>query len=310
MTKQEKVGLLGLGAMGARLARRLLEAGHRVTVWNRSPGPEEELLGLGAEAAKTPSEAARGAAFVLSMVRDDAASRAVWQGPEGALRSLAPGALAVELSTLTPTWTRRLAMAVQDVGGVFVESPVVGSRPQAEGGQLVALAAGPRDGVDRLRPLLAACCGRIFFLGEAGLGATAKLAVNAFFAVQVAAAGELVSFLRAGGIEDERWLDLIGQLPVVAPPLAASFGAMARREFAPQFPVELVAKDLGYFVAAADGAARSSPVRAAAALYRQAIEQGLGDLNLTAIVEIFQGAEATMGEAAVSEDRTVGGRMP
>ena len=118
------IAFLGLGAMGSRMAAHLIKAGHKLTVWNRTPKAAEALLAAGATWAKTPAEAARGADFVIAMVRDDAASRSVWCDPAtGALAAMQPGAIAIESSTLSVCWMRELGRLAQACRIGFVEAP-------------------------------------------------------------------------------------------------------------------------------------------------------------------------------------------
>lgn len=287
-TPNTTIAFLGLGAMGTRMAQRLLDAGHSITVWNRTPSAADALVESGARRAATPRQAVVDADVVVAMVRDDEASRQVWLGDDGAAAALGAGTLALDASTLTPEWTRELSTALTAQGAAFVEAPVVGSRPQAEAGQLICLVGGPKAEVDRATPILQAFAGRVVHLGEVGLGAVAKLAVNAFFATQVAAAAETVQFLRNAGIEDERWLDLFSNLPVVAPPIAGTMKGMALGQFPPMFPIELVEKDLGYFVRSAGAHGIPSPVTdTIRGLYAKAIDAGHGGDNIHGIVQIF-----------------------
>ena len=120
-----KISVLGLGAMGARMAAHLIKAGHDVTVWNRTADATRPLVAAGATQAQTPREAAAGAAFVVTMVRDDDASRRVWLDPDnGALAGMAAGAVAIESSTLTPGWIRELGHAIAERGVALLEAPV------------------------------------------------------------------------------------------------------------------------------------------------------------------------------------------
>lgn len=133
-----KVGFLGLGAMGSRMAANLLKAGHTVTVWNRSPEAAEALVASGARRASSPKEAAEGGDFVFAMVRDDKASQNVWlDATNGALAGMRSGAVAIESSTLTPEWIRELSQHFRAKGISLLDAPVSGSRPQAETAQLV-----------------------------------------------------------------------------------------------------------------------------------------------------------------------------
>lgn len=209
--------------MGSRLAASLLQAGHAVSVWNRTPERAEPLLALGARAAASPAEAANGAAFVLAVLRDDEASRIVWCDPnDGALAAMNAGAVAVECSTLTPDWIAALAQQANWRGIALVDAPLVGSRPQAEARQLVFLAGGAAEAVERARPVLLAAGAALHHAGGPGDGMRLKLAVNALFAIQVAALAELLSGLAAAGMPAPHVLEILGHLPVLS---AAGKGA-------------------------------------------------------------------------------------
>jgi 3-hydroxyisobutyrate dehydrogenase len=192
-----RIAVLGLGAMGSRMAARLLGAGHQVSVYNRSAGPAHDLVAAGAVAGKTPRAAAEGAEIVIAMVRDNEASRAIWcDEQDGALRGFGAGAIAIESSTLTPGWVRELGAEVQQAGARFLDAPVVGSRPQADAGQLIHLVGGDADIFDRAKGVLSALGGAAHHVGPVGAGARLKLAVNALFGVQVAALAELLALLK------------------------------------------------------------------------------------------------------------------
>ena len=163
------VAVLGLGAMGSRMAQRLLAAGWPVVVYNRTPGRAEALRAAGARWADTPREAAAQADVVISMVSDAAASAQLWLDPtQGAAEGLRAGAVAVEASTLTPAAIRALWPALAARGAALVDAPGVGSRPQAEAGALVSLASGPDDALDRITPILSAYSGTVRRCGALG----------------------------------------------------------------------------------------------------------------------------------------------
>lgn len=282
------VAVLGLGAMGSRLAARLLAAGHAVTVWNRSADAAAPLVAQGAAAAASPRAAVAGAGVVIAMLRDDEASRRVWLAAEdGALAGLPAGCIAIESSTLTLAWVGELAAAMAARGVGFLDAPVAGSRPQAEAGQLIHLVGGEAAVLDAARPVLAALGGAIHHAGAVGQGALLKLAVNTLFAVQVAAMAELVALLRHASPDAARLVDLLGATPVCSPAAKGAAASMLAGGFAPMFPVALVEKDLGYFEAAAPGA---MPVaQAARARFQEAIAAGLGGLHLTAVARLGHG---------------------
>ena len=210
------VSILGLGAMGARMAARLLAAGASVVVYNRSPGPVAALVEQGARAAATPREAAGEAEIV--MVRDDDASRFVWTDPErGALLGIRPGAIAIEASTLTPTWIVQLDQQARAAEVALLDAPVLGSRPQADAGALISLVGGQAQALARARPVLEAYSGAIHHVGPIAAGARAKLAVNALFGVSVAAVAELLAVLERGGLARAAAAELLAALPVTSP---------------------------------------------------------------------------------------------
>lgn len=284
-----KVAVLGLGAMGARMAKRLLDAGCAVTVWNRTEARAQDLVAAGATWAPTPRAAADGQQVVICMVRDDDASRAVWLHPEtGALAGLGPDAVALESSTLTPAWVEELARAHQAHDRAFLDVPVAGSRPQAEAGQLVYLVGGPEATLARVREVLGVMGGAVHHVGPVGAGTRLKLAVNALFGIQVAALGEALALLEKGGIGRAQAMAALGDMPVTSPALKGVGGLIAAGQFAPLFPIDLVEKDFGYVLAAAEAAGVECPTAAAVRdVYTRAQRDGWGDENIAAVAKVF-----------------------
>lgn len=270
-----KITVLGLGAMGTRLAARLVVAGHAVTVWNRAARDIP-----GATAAPSPRTAATGAEVVLAMLRDDAAAEAVWLDPAtGAMAGMDAGALGIDCSTLSPGMMQRLH-AARPAG--FVEAPVIGSRPQAEAGALIFLAAGPEADVARARPLLLQLGGAVHETGGPGTAAALKLMVNSLFAQQVAALAETISMLGPRGLDPAVAMRIFGETPVASPAMKGAAAGMLARVFQPMFPIELVVKDLGLAMDAGAG----SMTQAALAVYQRAIAAGLGAENITAVARL------------------------
>ena len=150
--EQTKIALLGLGLMGSGMAGRLLDAGYPLTIWNRTPGKAQALQARGARLAKSPREAAAGAAVVISMLADVPVCRDVWLGRGEALVDIAPGTILVESSTVTVEWIEELDRAAKEHGCDLVDAPVTGSKPQAEAGQLLFLAGGSSATVNKVSP--------------------------------------------------------------------------------------------------------------------------------------------------------------
>ncbi len=284
-----KVAFLGLGAMGRRMVRRLAATPVDLTVWSRS-GLPSDVQDLGLRLAASPAQAAAGAEVVLSMVTDDDASREVWLAPgTGALEGLAPGALAIECSTLTPEWVSALRVDVEKKRGRFLDAPVVGSRPQAEAGALVHLVGGDAADVDRARPQLAAMSSAIHHLGPTPAGAVAKLAANALFGVQVALVGELLGFAGKAGVDPKKLVEVLGALPILSGAAKVAAEAMLADKFAPMFPIDLVAKDFRYAGRAAASVGARVPVTSGAGrVFEEAAAHGLGGENLTAVAKRYR----------------------
>jgi 3-hydroxyisobutyrate dehydrogenase len=283
-----KVTVLGLGAMGSRMAANLLKAGHAVTVWNRSPDAAEALVGAGAKLAPTPKAAAQGAEVVIAMVRDDEASRDLWLAPEtGALAGLDPSAIAIESSTLTASWIRTLGEEAAQRGLTFLEAPVAGSRPQAEAAQLVYFVGGDEAAAGRVEPVLKALGNAIHYVGPLGSGALVKLTTNALMGVQVTVFAEIIGLLNSAGADPAAVLKAMSSTPAWSPSANYLTGTMLAGNFAPQFPVELIEKDFGYVLSEVGDPSAAPTIAAARSVFQRAIEKGLGGDNMTGVVRLF-----------------------
>lgn len=284
------VTVLGTGAMGSRMAENLLKAGHAVTVWNRSPEKTAPLVKAGAVAARMPAEAVKEATFVISIVRDDEASRDVWLDAEsGALAAMPKDAIAIESSTLTVGWAQELAGICRQQGVDFIDAPVSGSRPQAEAAQLVYLVGGEPKTVEAATPLLMAMGSAVHHAGPAGSGAALKLMVNGMLGVQVAALGELLGFVEKLGVDREKAADIFAVTPVCSPIAKMAASGMVAESFAPMFPVELIEKDFGYIANVAETHGAKVPMAEAAhRIFSTAMERGDADLNMTAVARLYR----------------------
>jgi 3-hydroxyisobutyrate dehydrogenase len=288
-----KIAFLGLGAMGSRIAARLIEAGHTVTVWNRSPSPVQALVALGARSASMPRDAADGAEFVLSMVTDDAASQSVWTMPEsGALAGIGKDAVVVEISTVSPAWVKTLAETVVGADARFLEAPVVGTLPQADSGSLIVFAGGAPETVAAATPLLQSFAAAIHLAGPVGQGAVMKLVANMLLAVQVAALAELLGFAQKSGIDPKAALEMVATLPSASPAAIGMGRLMVEGDFAPRFTAALMAKDLRYASQHAASHQAELPVVATSrAAFDRLCAIGKGGENITAIATLYGSVE-------------------
>lgn len=284
-----KIACLGLGAMGSRIALNLIDTGFDVTVWNRDAAKAAKLAEKGAKIAATPRAAVAAADIAVAMVRDDAAARAVWLDPKsGALSAMRPGTIAIESSTLSMAFTRELAQVVAARQLGFLDAPVAGSRPQAEAKQLIYLVGGDDATLARAQPAFNASSAAVHHAGPSGAGMAMKLAVNALFGIQVAAIAELLGLLAKLGVNGAKAADILGATPVASPSAKGAMASMVSGAYAPLFPVELVAKDLGYALAAASDQNAQSPVsHATARVFATAVTKGIGAEHLTAVRKMY-----------------------
>jgi 3-hydroxyisobutyrate dehydrogenase len=212
------IAFIGIGKMGVGMASRLLEAGHRVSVYNRTAAKADVLVSRGARLAESPKAACAGAEAVFCMVSDDAASRAIWLGAEGILASqLAPGTLAIECSTLSYGWVMELAAAVVDRGLRYIDSPVTGLPGDAAGGVLTMLVGAQEEDLEHARPLLAAVSNRIIRFGSVGAGTAYKLIINMIGAVQIASAAEGMALAQRAGLDLATVADAIAMGQAASP---------------------------------------------------------------------------------------------
>jgi 3-hydroxyisobutyrate dehydrogenase len=271
------------------MASRLISAGHHVTVFNRSPEAARPLVELGAHRAPSPREAVAGCDAAICCVRDDAASREVWLDDQtGALASLPSNAVAVESSTLSLGWARELGAAMSSAGLKFLDAPVVGSRPQADAGELIFLVGGEAETLEPLRELLLVMGGAVHRAGPVGSGTAMKLAVNALFGIQIAALAEALALLRSAGVDEASAVETLSAMPIASPAMKGVGALMAKRAFEPLFPIELVEKDFGYVVETGEHLSTDTPTAAAVrGVYRKAIEAGFGGDNIHGVLKLF-----------------------
>lgn len=202
-----KIAFAGLGLLGNPMALRLIDAGHDVTVWNRTQAKAGEAVARGATLAGSPEEAARGAEVAITVVSDPDALREVVLGPNGLARGLAPGSTLVDMSTVGPEAVRALAPDLPD-GVELVDAPVLGSVPQATAGALKVFVGGSAEAFDRLRPLLETL-GTPRHIGPLGSGAAMKLVVNSTLGPVVAAVGEALALGDRLGLDPSAVLDVL-----------------------------------------------------------------------------------------------------
>jgi 3-hydroxyisobutyrate dehydrogenase len=280
------VALLGLGTMGSGMAANLLKAGFLLTVYNRTAGKAQPLTDAGARFASTPAEAVTGASVIVSMLADDAASREVWLGKDGALSAIKKGAILIESSTVSPEWIAEFANVAEQHGADLLDAPVTGSRVQAEAGQLSFLVGGKDTTLTVATPVLQAMSKEITHLGPVGSGAKMKLINNFLCGVQVASLAEGLTWIERSGLDRDKALSILKTGAPGSPLLAAISARMANQMYTVNFLLKLMTKDLLY---AQNEAAQCNvdlkTAEVARSLFETAMEQGLGEKDMASVIE-------------------------
>ena len=283
----QKVAFLGLGLMGSRMAGRLIDAGMRVTAWNRSAERSQALRARGAAIADAPRDAVWDADVIISMVADDEASRRVWTGDQGALAGAPSEAIAIECSTLSPAWVLELAGEAGRTGVAFMDAPVTGSKVQAENGELLFLVGGDREVVSRAAPVLQPMSREIVHLGPVGSGARMKLVNNVTAAVQAAALAEALAFIQACGLETGPAMSVLMNGAPGSPLVKAVGGRMLARDYSVNFLLPLMRKDMTYAIEEARRCGVHLKTAAAAReLYDAALAAGFQGSDFAVIAEV------------------------
>ena len=239
------VGFIGLGAMGGRMTKRLLDAGHAVVGYNRTAAKAQPLVATGMTLAASPRQVAEAAEVVFSMVTNTEALDAIAHGPDGVLAGLRRGSVWAEMSTVSPAATRRLAEEVRARGAALLDAPVSGSVATLEQGQLSFMVGGDPAALERVRPYLLAIGPTITHLGGNGLAVSMKIATNLGLAVQMLAFSEAVLLAEKSGIARERAVETLLK-SVIASPMVKYRGPFVLGMPAEAwFDVGMMQKDLG-----------------------------------------------------------------
>jgi 3-hydroxyisobutyrate dehydrogenase len=285
-----KIGVAGLGKMGAPIAARLIEAGHDVTVWNRTPDKTKPLTEAGASAVKTAADVTNSSDIVITILADAAAIDEVYNGPAGLLSGNASGKLFVEMSTELPSVKISLAEKVRAKGAAMIDAPVGGSVNPARQGKLLGLVSGEAADIARARPMLEQLCGqRLEECGPIGAGSAMKLAINLPLMVAWQAYGEAFAIVNDLDWDSNKLLDLFvntngannalkSRAPMIAKMMAGGDGGPTT------FSISNACKDLKVMLAAAKAKGVELPaIERALAGFEEARAHGLGDADGAAL---------------------------
>jgi 3-hydroxyisobutyrate dehydrogenase-like beta-hydroxyacid dehydrogenase len=259
-----RLGFIGIGNMGSRMAKRLLDHGYQLIAYNRSREAAEALVKYGAKVADSIAELAAKADVILSSLTNDEAVKSVYTDQEGVFAHLRRGSAVIEMSTVLPATSRQLDKLGREAGVTFLDSPVSGSTPAAEQGTLTLFCGGDEELFQAAQPIFRSIAGQYFYLGGSGSGTAMKLVANTLLGVGMQAIAESIAFGQKEGLDRHRLLEVLSHTAVIAP---AHLGKLSRADvgdYSAQFAIRLMNKDFGLVLETAAAAKVPMPATAAA----------------------------------------------
>jgi 3-hydroxyisobutyrate dehydrogenase-like beta-hydroxyacid dehydrogenase len=271
--------------MGAPMATNLLRGGVPLTVWNRTAAKMKPLVELGAKSGKSPAHVAAEVDIVITMVSQPKDVETVVLGPDGVVDGIKSGAVLVDMSTVSPTTSRKLAAAVTTKQAEFLDAPVVGSQGPATEGSLVILVGGLPSTLERCRPILSKMGRVLIHAGGVGMGSALKLATNLMLAHLVAGFAEALLFVERAGLDPKRYLEVLEASTFRSPWYATKGTGMIKRDFVAHFALKHMHKDLRLMGELSNELQTTLPItRAIEQLFAQSEASGRGDLDYSAIL--------------------------
>jgi 3-hydroxyisobutyrate dehydrogenase len=279
-----KVGFIGLGLMGGRIAQRLLTHGYQLIAYDRNRSKVEKLAQSGASPALNLSELASTADVILSSLTDDEAVRQVYAGATGVLSHVRKGCVIIEMSTVRPETPRELHRMAAQREASFLDVTISGSTPAAEQGALTLFGGGEEEAFQAMQPLFQTFAKKYFYLGPSGSGATMKLAVNLILGLSMQAIAEAAAFGQKAGLERERFFNVLSQTAVIPPALVGKLGRAALNNYSPEFPLRLMNKDFRLILEEAAATWVPLPATAAALQINVAESANETDEDFSAVI--------------------------
>lgn len=281
---QVKLGFIGLGHMGSRIAQRLLDHGYLLVGYDMDTAKAEPVAAKQGFAARNIAELARTSDVILSCLTNDEAVQNVYAGPAGVFAEARPGTIVLEMSTISPESSRELHRLGAKSGIEVLDVAISGSTPAAEQGSLTLLAGGTEDLFRAAEPIFQAIAKQYFLLGGPGSGTAMKLVVNTLLGVGMQAIAEAVVLGEKVGLDRKRLLEVLSKTAVVAPAHVGKLAGVALNDYTPQFPLRLMNKDFGLILRAAARADASMPVTEAAFRVNSEELARMGDEDFSGVV--------------------------
>jgi len=294
-----KVGFIGLGLMGNRLARRLHASGWNVRAWNRSPQPLVEANKEGIATAPSVASLAAGSDVILSSLANDEAVRSVYLDAAGVFSEAEPGTVILEMSTISPDLSRRLHWEAHTRGLKFLDVAISGSTPAVDAGTITLLAGGEQETFEQCVPIFESIARQWFLIGPGSSGVQMKLVVNLLLGIDMQAIAEAVSLGEHLQIDRNVLLDVLSKTAVIAPAMAGKFRKIKDGDYSPEFPLRLMSKDMDLVMDAARKSGADLPAASVAQSVLASSVVTSGDLDLSAITPFVIGQGTPAADSKV-----------
>ena len=279
-----KIGFIGLGIMGSRMAANVLNGGHSLTVHNRTKSKAESLLNSGAIWADSPEEVAKDANVIITMLENPEVVEELALGKNGFLCALKKGAIWIDCSTVNPSFSQRMGEESKNLGIGFLDAPVSGSKEPAARAGLIFLVGGETNNLIEVQPLLDLMGNKTIHVGDTGKGSTMKLMINQLLGQSMLAFSESLSLGMALGIDKSRAMDILLDSAVTPPILKAFRSRIEDENYEPNFPLKHLQKDLQLFTDTAYEYEKATPLtNVAKEIYALAKQKKQGDLDFSSI---------------------------
>jgi len=281
---KDTLGFIGIGYMGRPIAQRLLEAGFKLTAYDRDRSKAEELIQYGGAVAESVAQLTSSCDVLLSCLPNDEAVMNVFNGAAGAFASARGGSLFIDMSTVYPETSKTLSRlgAVRAVD--VLDVTISGSTPVAEQGALTLFGGGDRNCFDAAESIFRAIARKYFYVGPSGSGATMKLVVNSLLGIGMQAIAEAVALGEKAGLDRNRLLDVLSQTAVVAPAHVGKLQRAMNNDYSPQFPLRLMNKDFGLILKLAAAVGAQMPAAQAALKVNEAQSTPGNEQDFSAVI--------------------------
>jgi 3-hydroxyisobutyrate dehydrogenase-like beta-hydroxyacid dehydrogenase len=296
----QRIGFVGIGLMGQPMAKRILEAGYPLTVWNRTAEKAKGLLAAGAKWGSSPKALAQASDVVITMVTDSRASEEVCCGTNGILEGAHPGLILIDMSSIAPEMSRSIAERAKAKGVPMLDAPVTGNPKVASEGKLGIMVGGPKETFNACLPIFEKMGVKVIHVGENGMGTTLKLINNLIMGVAIEAVSEALVLAVKSGIDPQKVIEITSVGGARTGAMETRGPRMIQRDFSPHFSLNNMYKDLSTALKLAEDFGVSLPATSICReMLRAAKSQGKGDMDSCAVMTVL---EAMAGTVVKSKD--------